>query len=158
MSENFNHLYENINKINDLANKVPEKYREAVFEKLFQTLVDGNIEENIYKKEIIEMAEHSDLPIEDFINIDLLKSNIDKSLMFVYYLETINLQNISESHIRACYELCGFEVPNMLSQNLRDLNGSKKYGYLTVIDNGYKTTDIGKEICKRKNLLKIYAD
>ena len=158
MAKDFNYLYDSIRKINELSNKVPEKYRDEVFDKLFESLIEGNTDADIYKKEITQMGEHSNLPIEDFINIELLKSNIDKSLMFVYYLETINIQNISEEHIRTCYELCGFEVPNMLSQNLRDLNGSKKYGYLTVVDNGYRTTDIGKEICKRKNLIKFYAD
>lgn len=151
----FEALYEDIERINNLSFRVPESSRERVFNLLFENLM-GNTDENIYEQQILQRAAEVNMPIEKYVNLARSRSNIERSLLFVSYLETIKITEISYEHILACYSLCNLEISS-LKQNLRDLINPKKYGYLNYENNCYTTTAAGRNICEKKIFLREYT-
>lgn len=76
-------------------------------------------------------------------------SNIDRSTVFVYYLE--NLLKVSEvtiDHVYTCYKELGLRVPGNLQQNLTDIASSKN-GYLNRKDGKYTMTIKGSNFVEQ---------
>ncbi len=142
--DKFEILYDKIEKIVDIVDKVPLDMRNEVFQTLFEAAKETS-EQNLYVEEIIKLSEQKQ-SIKDYIATRKPASNIERSLLFVYYLERLGIQAISSKHIAACYELCGLNEPGNLTQNLRDACSSR-YGYLELEQNCFHTTMKGKQFC-----------
>lgn len=100
----------------------------------------------------MSLANENNLQIDEYINVQCLKSNVDKILAFILYLERLGIETITTEHIIECFQFIGEEPINNISQTLRDLQSSK---YKRVsFANGYESTLIGREHCIKKNLLK----
>lgn len=100
----------------------------------------------------MSLANEKQLQIDEYINVQFLKSNVDKILAFIMYLEKIGIDTITTEHIIECFKLIGEEPISNISQTLRDLQSSK-YERICFI-NGYESTLKGREHCSKKNLLK----
>lgn len=143
----FEDLYSRLNKIIDLVDRVPTNLREDVFQTLFNAAKE-NSPSNMYINEILKLSESAQ-PIKAYIIEKQPASNIERSLFFVYYLETLGLEEITAKHIEACYTLCKLKEPGNLIQNLRDAC-SARYGYLESVQNHFQTTGKGKDFCHKE--------
>lgn len=66
----------------------------------------------------------------DFVTEKQPKSNVQKTTVFVYYMQKIlNISSITIDHIYTCYKELGVKVSENLDQNLRDCSSSK-FGYI----------------------------
>lgn len=143
-SNQFDDLFEKISKISDLSERVPSNFRNDVFTTLYKALKDGNdipIQlDNIAKDSIDRLS------LKTFIEDKKPASNIERSLLFVYYLENNSDEPITIELIAACYQICNLKEPGNLGQNLRDACSSR-YGYLAVNADTYATTAKGKAFC-----------
>ncbi len=149
-ANNFDYLYANIQKIIELSYKAPKDFQESVFETLYKSLIDKSNESPIFNQ-INSIAMQKGINIQDCVNIENTKTNIDKTIAYVYYLTVVLGITASQEHISECYQICSNETISGLSQNLRDLIG--KYNYLQYVD-GYELTEVGKKRCTDKNLIK----
>lgn len=143
-SDKFEELYNQISRISDLSERVPSNFRNDVFTTLYKALKDNNEEsmllDNIAKDTIDRIS------LKTFIEDKKPASNIERSLLFVYYLENNSDEPITIELIAACYQICNLKEPGNLGQNLRDACSSR-YGYLAVNADTYATTKKGKEFC-----------
>lgn len=81
--------------------------------------------------------------LKDFVGEKNPSSNVQKTAVFVYYLEKImNIEEITIDHIFTCYKTMGYRVPNNLPQNLTD-TCSSRYGYISRKDGKYSMTVLG---------------
>ncbi len=144
----FDELCEKILKINDIANSVPHEFKSEVFSRLYNSL-DSPDQSSVYIDTIRKLENEQNRRISDIADLTLIKSNIDKALLFVYYLEQFEDLKITFEYVNACFSMFGFVNPQ-LRQTLRDLTNPNKYGYLEFVNNAYVTTDIGKEILQSK--------
>lgn len=95
-----------------------------------------------------------DQSLKNFVAKKNPKTNIQKTTVFLYYLQHIlNIEEITIDHIFTCYKNMGYRMPNNLPQNLNDVCGSR-YGYanrtdgklsMTVIGDNYIEHDINNE-------------
>ncbi len=151
-SNKFEKLYDRIVKIIELYPKIPPNLWEEVFKSLYDAALEGD-ELNIFEKEILTKSKEMNLKISDIVDVQYLKSYIDKSLYFVFFLELLQIENITFDHIYACYSISGEQISSTkLSQNLRDLTGSK-YNYLSFNGESYSITNEGKIACVKKNFI-----
>ena len=139
----FEDMYDTITKIIELADRAPTAMRDEVFKILLDAAKD-NSTSNLYTEEILKLSETVDKPIKDYIDQKQPASNIERSLLFVYYLEDLGIKAITAKHIEACYELSGLNEPGNLTQNLRDACSSR-YAYLESVQNHFRTTKKGRE-------------
>lgn len=139
---NFDEMYERISKIVELVDRTPSSMRDEVFKILLDAAKD-NSSINLYTEEILRLSEAAGRPIKEYVDEKRPTSNIERSLLFVYYLEELGIEAISAKHIESCYELCGFNEPGNLTQNLRDACSSR-YGYLESVQNRFQTTEKGR--------------
>ncbi len=67
--------------------------------------------------------------LKDFYNQYKVKSNLEKNLMFLYYLKNImNEEKIGINHIFTCYRnIDGVKIPGNLEQSIRDTRTSKSW-------------------------------
>lgn len=71
--------------------------------------------------------------LKDFYTGKAPGSNIEKNVVFVYYLEKIlEITNITISHVFTCYREVNLPLPVNLRQSLVDTSSSR-YGYLNGI-------------------------
>ena len=72
--------------------------------------------------------------LKDFYNMYDAKTNYDRNLIFVYYLEhKLGTQDIGVNHIFTCYrDISGLKVPRALHQSLLDT--SNRRGWLDTSD------------------------
>lgn len=140
----FEDLYENICKIVELTERVPPEMRNEVFKTLFDVLKGGK--EHSRTEEILVLTNNG-TELKDFIIDKKPVSNIERSLLFVYFLNLKGIKNVSAEHIEACYKICELNMPGNLTQNLRDAS-STRYGYLENIQNHYHVTQIGLQFCE----------
>ncbi len=143
-NDKFEELFLKINKIVELIDKIPSEFRSEVFQTLFDAAKEGNIQD-MYREEILKLSEHRQ-SLKEFISVKRPVSNIERSLLFVFYLEELGVRNITAKHISACYEISELNPPGNLMQNLRDAC-SARYAYLTSEQNYFHTTQKGKEFC-----------
>lgn len=81
--------------------------------------------------------------LKDFVNEKKPGSNVQKTAVFVYYLQNIlKVEEISIDHIFTCYKTLGYRMPNNLQQNLAD-TCSSRYGYTSRKDGKYSMTVVG---------------
>lgn len=140
----FDDLYSKLSQIMDIAEKVPSEIRSEVFIDLYHAIKDDS-KYNLYKDEIARLASEAQ-SLNTFIFSKHPTSNIERSLLFVCYMEMIGLKTITSKHISACYELCSINEPGNLPQNLRDACSSR-YGYLeSISQNCYRSTNKGREL------------
>ncbi len=144
-SDRFAELYEKISQIIELTDRVPSDLKCEVFKTLYDAAKDST-GQNLYLDEISALSADRQ-HIKDFVMEKQPVSNIERSLLFVYYLEGLNIEGITSKHIAACYELCNLNEPGNLTQNLRDAC-SARYGYLQSEQNFFHTTKKGKEFCE----------
>lgn len=80
--------------------------------------------------------------LKDYFNEFVSKTNYDRNLIFVYYLqEILSVSNISTDHIYSCYRNLGLKIPSF-PQTLIDTNVHK--GWITTSDtNDIKITRTG---------------
>lgn len=80
--------------------------------------------------------------LKDYFNEFAPKTNYDRNLIFVYYLqEILSTSNISTDHVYSCYRNLGLKIPSF-PQTLIDTNLHK--GWLTTSDtNDIKVTRTG---------------
>lgn len=152
MKSRFDDLYEKVLKITELYPKVPESMWGIVFQTLFEAAREGP-EVNMFEQNVLNKSVENSLKLSDIIDLERLKSNVDKSLYFVYYLELLGITPITADYVGACYSICNYEIPeNKLAQNLRDL--VNKYNFLEFDGVGYSTSSKGRIACIKKNFLK----
>lgn len=143
----YSELYEEMQKIIRLSDSVPSEFKNRVFQTLLDSLLESE-RHNPYEEQIITLTKNGDL-LREFINKKNPQSNIEKTFLFVYYLERIlGLEKVVIDHIESCYSLTGFELPKSISQNLRDI--VKKYRYLKSENNGFKISEEGDELYHNK--------
>ena len=64
--------------------------------------------------------------LKDFYNSYKLASNMERNLVFVYYLQhTLAIENITLDHVFTCYRDVGVKVPAALQQSLWDTTNRK---------------------------------
>lgn len=81
--------------------------------------------------------------LKDFVAEKNPGSNVQKTAVFVYYLQNIlRVDEISKDHIFTCYKTLGYRMPNNLQQNLTD-TCSSRYGYISRKDGRYSMTVVG---------------
>lgn len=80
--------------------------------------------------------------LKDYFNEFQSKTNYDRNLIFVYYLqEILSTSNISTDHIYSCYRSLGLKIPSF-PQSLIDTSAHK--GWLTTSNtNDIKVTRTG---------------
>jgi len=144
-TDRYTTLYEKINEIIEITDRVPSELKTDVFKTLFEAIKESSTQ-NLYAEEIMELSAGRQ-SVRDFIAEKKPVSNIERSLLFVYYLETLEIEGITAKHIAACYELCNLNEPGNLTQNLRDAC-SARYGYLQSEQNFFRTTQKGKKFCE----------
>lgn len=139
----FDELYDRMSKIVELADRAPSAMREEVFKILLDAVKDDS-PANLYTEEILKFSEAANKPIKEYLAEKRPTSNIERSVLFVYYLEDLGMEAITAKHIESCYELCGLNEPGNLMQNLRDACSSR-YGYLESVQNHFHTTEKGRD-------------
>lgn len=144
-NDKFDDLYEKILKAKDLADQVPSEMKNEVFRALFEVAKQSNDASDFYKEELSKLTQNGEA-LKDFLTRNKPTSNLERSLLFVYYLENLGLKSISANHISQCYELAELSMPGNLIQNLRDACSSR-YGYLESVQNCFRTTERGREFC-----------
>lgn len=144
-TDRYTSLCEKINEIIEITDKVPSELKIDVFRTLFEAVKEGSAE-NLFAKEIMEVSANRQ-SVQEFIAEKKPVSNIERTLLFVYYLESLSIEGITAKHIATCYELCNLNEPGNLTQNLRDAC-SARYGYLQSEQNFFRTTQKGKEFCE----------
>lgn len=81
--------------------------------------------------------------LKDFTEEKKPKSNIEKTTVYIYYLQNILQQDdITIDHVFTCYKNCGDKYPLNLQQNLNDTSSSR-YGYIEIIGGKYKMSIAG---------------
>lgn len=79
-----------------------------------------------------------DKSLKDFVGEKKPKSNIEKTTVFIYYLQNIlQISDITMDHVFTCYKDTGFKYPENLPQNLNDTSSSR-YGYIEITGGKYK--------------------
>jgi len=140
----FEELCDRVNKIIEIVDKVPSEMKNDVFATLFESAKECGAQ-NLYEEEILKLSENKQ-SLKEYILETKPVSNIERSLLFVYYLEVLGVQAISSKHVAACYNICELNEPGNLTQNLRDAC-STRYGYLEIEQNYFHTTEKGKQFC-----------
>ncbi len=140
----FDDLCSKVCQIIEIVDKVPSELKSEVFSTLFESAKECSTQ-NLYIEEILKLSEDKQ-SVKEYVSIKKPASNIERSLLFVYYLENLGIQAITAKHIAACYELCDLNEPGNLTQNLRDACSSR-YGYLETEQNYFHTTQKGRLFC-----------
>lgn len=85
-------------------------------------------------KDLNLMSEGSSESLRDFYGKYEVKTNFERTLIFVYYLQHVrNIEGININHIFTCYRnIDGLKIPGHLKQNLIDT--SSKKGWLDTAD------------------------
>jgi len=144
-NEQFDDLYLKISKIVEIVDKVPFEMRDEVFKKLYEIAI-GQTEEESSTDVILKLTENGQA-LKEFLISKNPQSNIERTLLFVYFLSKQGLTAISMKHIAACYEICEIAAPRNLQQNLRD-NCSARYQYLQNVQNNFYVTQKGLDFCE----------
>lgn len=144
-SERFDDLYTKIAQIVELTERVPMEMRNEVFRTLFDAATNDTKE--LSCEEEIQNITNNGTALKEFIMNKKPISNIERSLLFVYYLNQQGIKSITPNHISACYRICELDEPGNLTQNLRDAC-SARYGYLENIQNRFFVTDKGLDFCE----------
>lgn len=145
-NDQFDDLYMKISKIIEIVDRIPvEAMREDVFRKLYETAI-GQSEDESLTDVILKITENGQL-LKDFVISKNPQSNIERTLLFVYFLNKNGISAITMKHIAACYEICEIAAPKNLQQNLRD-NCSARYQYLQNVQNNYYVTPKGMDFCE----------
>lgn len=144
-NEQFDDLYLKISKIVDIIDKVPVEMRDEVFRKLYETATGQSEEESLV--EIVLKLTENGQALKEFLISKNPQSNIERTLLFVYFLNMKGLTAITMKHVAACYEICEIVAPKNLQQNLRD-NCSARYQYLQNVQNNYYVTPKGIDFCE----------
>ncbi len=144
-NEQFDDLYLKISKIVEIVDKVPFEMRDEVFKKLYEIAI-GQTEEESSTDTILKLTENGQA-LKEFLISKNPQSNIERTLLFVYFLSKQGLTAISMKHIAACYEICEIAAPRNLQQNLRD-NCSARYQYLQNVQNNFYVTQKGLDFCE----------
>lgn len=140
----FETLFDQISRISELSDRAPLQLRSDVFISLYEALKQDN-EQNIQLDNIAKgFLDRTSL--KAFIDQKKPASNIERSLLFVYFLETNSDEPITSELIAGCYKICNMKEPGNISQNLRDAC-SPRYGYLKMAHDTYTTTEKGKAFC-----------
>ena len=78
--------------------------------------------------------------LKDFVAQKNPKTNIQKTAVFLYYLQHImSIEEITIDHIFTCYKNMGYRMPDNLHQNLSDICSSR-YGYANRTDGKFSMT------------------
>lgn len=80
---------------------------------------------------------------KDFIDEKQPKSNIEKTTIFIYYLQNfLKIDGITIDHVFTCYKNSGGKLPINLQSNLNDTSSSK-YGYIETVGGKYRMSIAG---------------
>lgn len=142
-SNKFNESYEMIEKIIKILDEVPAKSKDDVFKFLFEAAKEGGNEKETCKELILRLSQGKK-SLQEYINEVKPNSNIERTLLFVFFLEKIKVNSITSNYISVCYELASLDEPGNLAQNLRDAC-STRYGYLENEQSYYKVTERGRK-------------
>lgn len=144
----FDDLYGKLENALRLAEQYPETNRDFVLrlllDKIHEECSDGKGADN--RNLSIDKA----ADIKAFLKIMNPQSNIERTLVFTYYLEEkLHMKAIRAEDIALCYELAEIaDKPKNLQQNIHDCS-SKRYGYIRAVQhNIYQTTEVGKAFCR----------
>lgn len=84
-----------------------------------------------------------DRSLNEFVTQKIPTSNIERTTVFVYYLQNIlQVTEITLDHIFTCYRYVNERVPKNLQQNLTD-TASSRYGYIIGNDGNYTMSILG---------------
>ncbi len=142
----FEQLYSKISKIVDLVEKVPTSKQTEIFNLLYEAVCENIEVQQSYKDEILNLTDGGET-LKAFIADKKPVSNIERTTYFVYFMGTLGFELINAQQLAFCYQLCGFDEPGNLNQNIRDAS-SKKYGYLENIQNKVRVTEKGRDFCE----------
>jgi hypothetical protein len=79
-----------------------------------------------FLKDLNLMGEGTTSSLKDFCAQYELKTNLERTLAFVYYLQhKLNITGININHIFTCYRDIGGKVPGHLKQNILDVSSKK---------------------------------
>lgn len=142
----FEEMFNATQKIIELVDKVPSEYKSDVFKALFDSYKQSGFI-NVYEEELSKLTQNGQI-LKEFIKEKRPQSNIERSLLFVYYLsKKLKIEEICIEQIEACYKLSGLETPGNLAQNIRDAS-SFRYGYIKSEKGGFVATDKGIAFCE----------
>lgn len=93
--------------------------------------------------------------LKEFYNEKSPKTTIEKSTVFIYYMEKIKgINDITIDHVFTCYKHVGERVPANLDQNLRHISSSK-YGYIDKTNGISKMVVIGENFVEHDLPIKV---
>lgn len=140
-----------LKKCIEIAEKFPLNMREEVLRILLDEVKNENFNGDDSYRELILKLTNKGEELVSFITDKKAVSNIERSLLFVYFLNSKGIERVSAKQIEFCYalcaELCQFSVPGNLIQNLRD-TCSARYGYLETNQGSYFVTEKGRAFCE----------
>ena len=92
----------------------------------------------------LNLTPNSGTTLQEFIDQKKPKSNVEKTAVFVYYLQNyLHEAGITMDHIFTCYKsITSYKIPENLQQNLTD-TASSRYGYLDRKDGKYMMSTRG---------------
>lgn len=144
----FDDLYGKLEIALRLAEQYPETNRDFVLRLFLDKIHEECANSNISKDRTLSIDKAED--IKAFLKKMNPQSNIERTLVFTYYLEEkLHMNAIRAEDIAKCYELAEFaDKPKNLQQNIHDCS-SKRYGYIRAVQhNIYQTTEVGKAFCR----------
>lgn len=114
---------------------------QALPEKKLSKNKKRNIKQPQLVKDLDLSGKDVDMSLKDFVAEKNPNTNIERTTVFVYYLQYIlELQEITIDHVFSCYKDIGAKLPKNLQGNLND-TASSRYGYIEA-DNGSYTVSI----------------
>lgn len=144
----FESLLSAVNKINEVVSRAPVSVQDELYRILLAAYQNDNDSEDI-KQRINEETENGKL-LKEFLHEKSPNSNIERSLLFVYFLShkaKNPIININAEHIQYCYSLCELTPPKNTVQSLRDCSSSR-YRFLKWVQNHYEVAPRGLEFCE----------
>ncbi len=145
-SSAFDDIYNKTLKIIDIVDKVPSEHKNEVFKALFD-IARTDKKCDTYLEEINKLTQNGNL-LKDFIKNKKPQSNIERTTMFVFYLQKeLKMTDICNELIEACYNASGLQLPGNLAQNVRDAS-SGRYRYIKSDRNGITLTEKGELFCR----------
>ncbi len=151
MKAGFEETCRRFSKAIEIAALFPDEMRLEILKILVDRIKnDEDAGTASYKEQIMNVTENGHALV-DFLVQKNAVSNIERSLLFVYLLNSKGIETVSAKHIEFCYslcaELCDLPMPGNLLQNLRDAC-STRYGYLSSVQNCFFLTEKGKNFCE----------
>ena len=131
------------NSANDANDESEHSETAASPEKKPRSRKKNNAKQPQLVKDLDLSGNGAEKSFKDFIDEKRPKSNIEKTTVYIYYLQNIlKIDGITMDHVFTCYKNSGGKLPINLQANLTDTSSSK-YGYIETVGGKYKMSIAG---------------